>query len=116
MAPKLPPPAKTKAVVAGVAWWDTDKVWLCSDYRHAGERPCAVALYTSREPASAIRGVLPFSDSAWRKADSGGHQWGSGHGRTGAACHFPDYRRRQAVSAWWAGPLRNSSIAGRLVV
>jgi hypothetical protein len=26
MAPKLPPPANTKAVFAGTAWFDTDKV------------------------------------------------------------------------------------------
>src|SRR3954471_11882261 len=42
MAPKLPPPAKTKAVLAGPAWSDADKVLLRSPHRRVGERPRGV--------------------------------------------------------------------------
>src|SRR6266404_3249624 len=38
MAPKLPPPANTKAVFAGLAWFNTDKETLAPATRVGGAR------------------------------------------------------------------------------
>src|SRR6202043_3865037 len=53
MAPKLPPPAKTKAVFAGPAWLDRDKAPGAP--RSRGERPRdARRRYSSRKRGDAI--------------------------------------------------------------
>src|ERR1700739_4016791 len=53
MAPKLPPPAKTKAVFAGPAWLDRDKAPGAP--RSRGERPRDVRRrYSTRKRGDAI--------------------------------------------------------------
>src|SRR5207244_6741349 len=74
MAPKLPPPANTKAVFAGPAWSDTDKVLfapavdaLTKSYAtfgcvySNGKRGCAIKIGCEDHPgALAVRGVRRY--------------------------------------------------------
>src|SRR5438132_8209647 len=88
MAPKLPPPANTKAVFAGLAWFNTDKETLAPTTRVGGARGVLAGfvagdrgVYHSLHRRPRERGdpqppmcvVTPSCGHSYRKTQSGGY-------------------------------------------
>src|SRR6267142_878213 len=93
MAPKLPPPANTKAVFVGPAWFATDKASvapaldaLAKDHATLG------GIYSSRRARRAI-------DKSWFNGEDDPCPGAASHRKIAGACRSAEPRRRSRDEA-----------------